>query len=274
MTIKLAQNKAIYEELKNAKLYRLPNGRYYSNSPIMNALIYIESKGRADAKNPTSSATGLLQQINSNAEQYNIKGKGFDNRRDPFASFDAGRRFAIDNLLNYDRNGIVSDAKKQYLAHQQGPGGAVKILRGQTDATLRRNMAANAGAKAGGDFAGYWGRKVDEANRALAKIGVAAGQVTGQEVTGLTTPSAMKSAPSSITGLTTATSTIEPTPPTTTGLTGITPIQNAAAKPLQELGFSYTDNATIGSTEGLAVPNLTLPQDIYDIKPVAARRTI
>ena len=264
MKFRLAQNQAIYEELKNAKLYRLPNGRYYSNSPIMNALIYIESKGLADAKNPTSSATGLLQQINSNAEQYKIKGKGFDNRRDPFASFDAGRRFAIDNLLNYDRNGIASDAKKQYLAHQQGPGGAVKILRGQTDATLRRNMAANAGAKAGGDFAGYWGRKVDEANKALAKMGVAAGQVTGQEVTGLTAPIA-------------TTTTMEPTPPVGTGQTNIVPIQNTVKKqtqPLQELGVSYTDNATIGSIDSLAIPQLTLPQDIYDIKPVATRRTI
>ena len=254
MKFRIPQNQAVYNEIANAKLYRLPDGRYYSNSPIMNALIYIESKGNANAKNPTSSATGLLQQITSNAKQYGLIGNGFDKRRDPFASFEAGKKFAIDNLLNYDRNGIASDAKKQYLAHQQGPGGALKILRGQIDETTWRNMAANAGAKAGGDFAGFWGKKIDQANAALAKEGIAAGAITGNQVTGeLPVHPDSGQAQASYPGLTG--NSTAPTP---------APAPARAAQPLQELGVSYTKDQG-GIIDALTVaPNLlTLPQYLY-----------
>ena len=259
MKFKLAQNQALYNEIANAKLYRLPDGRYYSNSPAMNALIYIESKGNANAKNPTSSATGLLQQITSNGKQYGLIGKGFDNRRDPFASFEAGKKFAIDNLLNYDRNGIASNAKLQYLAHQQGPGGALKILRGQVDPQTRRNMMANAGGQAGGDFAGFWGKKVDQAMQALAKDGVASRVEQGTMVEGLTTPQGQAAPQNAY-----AQQQQQAAPP---------PAPVPQGQPLQELGVSYTNNDTISPMDtGMGIGAIPLPQELYPILPVAARK--
>jgi len=84
----------------------------------------IESKGNPNAKNPNSSAGGLFQQITSNAKQYGVK-----NKFDPYQSADGAARFMVDNQ-NHLRRVLGRDPTvgELYLAHQQGAGGAAKLL--------------------------------------------------------------------------------------------------------------------------------------------------
>lgn len=84
----------------------------------------IESNFNPNAKNPNSSATGLFQFINSTARQY-----GLDNPRDPAAATAAAARLAADNKAYLSRVlGRDPTAGELYLAHQQGAGGAAKLL--------------------------------------------------------------------------------------------------------------------------------------------------
>jgi hypothetical protein len=84
----------------------------------------IESSGDPSAKNSTSSAGGLFQQIDKNAREY-----GVTNRFDPMQSTKGAVKFAQDNqrtlrsVLNREPT-----AAELYLAHQQGGGGASALL--------------------------------------------------------------------------------------------------------------------------------------------------
>lgn len=87
-------------------------------------IAWIESRGNPNAKNGRSSAGGLFQQIDSNAAQYGVK-----NRYDPYQSALGAAKFMRDNQ-NYlrQRLGREPTVGELYLAHQQGAGGAVKLL--------------------------------------------------------------------------------------------------------------------------------------------------
>lgn len=92
----------------------------------------IESNLNPNAKNPRSSAGGLFQFIDATARDYGLK-----NRYDAHEATDAAARLAKDNA---DRlRGVLgrdATAAELYLAHQQGGGGASKLLR-------NRNAPAN-----------------------------------------------------------------------------------------------------------------------------------
>lgn len=84
----------------------------------------IESGMNPGAKNPNSSASGLFQFIDSTRKQYG----GF-NPMDPAASTEAAARLASDNKAILARAiGREPTAGELYLAHQQGAGGASKLL--------------------------------------------------------------------------------------------------------------------------------------------------
>jgi hypothetical protein len=84
----------------------------------------IESNFNPNAKNPNSSAEGLFQFVKGTAKQY-----GLTNPRDPIASTDAAARLAADNKATLMRSlGREPTAGELYLAHQQGGGGASKLL--------------------------------------------------------------------------------------------------------------------------------------------------
>jgi hypothetical protein len=117
----------------------------------------IESNFNPAAKNPNSSATGLFQFINSTARQY-----GLSDPRDPVASTAAAARLAADNRDFLARRlGREPTAGELYLAHQQGAGGAAKLLAnpdapaesivGGAAARLNRGAGMTAGA-----FANQW----------------------------------------------------------------------------------------------------------------------
>lgn len=97
--------------------YGLPGG-------YLERTAQIESAMNPSAKNPNSSAGGLFQFINSTAREY-----GLVDRYDPVESTDAASRLARDNA-NYLRRklGREPTAAELYLAHQQGAGGAARLL--------------------------------------------------------------------------------------------------------------------------------------------------
>lgn len=121
----------------------------------------IESSGNPNAKNPRSSAGGLFQFIDSTAKSYGLK-----NRFDPAQAADAAARLAKDNAAHL-RKVLGRDPTdgELYLAHQQGAGGAARLLKNPSasaesvvgEAAVRLN-----GGKPGmtaGQFASLWTRK-------------------------------------------------------------------------------------------------------------------
>lgn len=121
----------------------------------------LESRFNPNAKNPNSSAGGLFQQIDSNARQY-----GVANRFDPRQSAEGAARFMADNARYLrGRLGREPTPAELYLAHQQGPGGAAKLLT-NPNAPAASIVGAAAvrlnGGKPGmtaGEFASIWLKK-------------------------------------------------------------------------------------------------------------------
>lgn len=134
-----------------------------SGGDYFGKLAQIESKGNPNAVSPTG-AQGLFQFIPSTWKQY---GGGAD-VRDPQAQFVAVQKFTADN-----RNALTQalgrepTAGELYLAHQQGAGGAIKLLAnpGATPAELGlgRNVAVNGGNPnaPAGQFVQKWTSKFD-----------------------------------------------------------------------------------------------------------------
>jgi len=121
----------------------------------------IESSGNPKAKNPKSSAGGLFQFIDSTAAQY-----GLADRYDPAQAADAAARLARDNAAHLRKVlGREPTGAELYLAHQQGAGGAAKLL-ANPNAPAASIVGADAvalnGGQAGmtaGEFAGLWLKK-------------------------------------------------------------------------------------------------------------------
>lgn len=122
----------------------------------------IESNFNPNAKNPKSTAGGILQFIDSTARDY-----GLTDKFDAAASLDAGARLMKDNTATLTRAlGRTPTAGELYLAHQQGGGGAAKLL-ANPDAKASDIVGADAVLKNGGtadmtagQFATLWTSKV------------------------------------------------------------------------------------------------------------------
>lgn len=98
--------------------------RYGVNPSALSVIADIESGYNPYAKNPRSSAGGLFQFIDATARDY-----GLDNRFDPIQASDAAARLARDNSqVLAGVLGRQPTAGELYLAHQQGAGGASKLL--------------------------------------------------------------------------------------------------------------------------------------------------
>lgn len=118
----------------------------------------IESSLNPNAQNPNSSAGGLFQFINATAAQY-----GLTNRFDPVAATDAAARLARDNKNRLKPVlGRNPTGGELYLAHQQGGGGASKLLRNRNaravdvvgSAAVRLNGGSD--SMTAGQFADLW----------------------------------------------------------------------------------------------------------------------
>jgi hypothetical protein len=140
-----------------APLFAEKEAKYGLPSGYLARTAQIESNFNPNAKNPNSSAGGLFQFINSTARQY-----GLANRFDPVAATAAAARLASDNRDFLARRlGREPSAGELYLAHQQGAGGAAKLLANPNasassvvgDAAARLNRGAGMTANA---FANQW----------------------------------------------------------------------------------------------------------------------
>lgn len=129
----------------------------------------IESRGGRDLSNPNSSARGPFQFISSTAKQY-----GLVDPMDFDTSTDAAARLAMDNYATL-KNGLGREPTmaELYLAHQQGSGGALKLLSNPTanavDVVGKEAVRLNGGSPnmTAGQFAGKWTGKFGGDNSPL-----------------------------------------------------------------------------------------------------------
>lgn len=137
--------------------YNLPEG-YLSRTR------QIESRNGQNTYNPKSGAAGDFQFIPSTAKAY-----GLSDPYDFYKAADAAGRFSRDNA-NILRNKLGRDptAGELYLAHQQGAGGATKLL-SNPDAPAGQLVGTKAVAWNGGDpnapasqFAAKWMSKFSD----------------------------------------------------------------------------------------------------------------
>lgn len=143
--------------------------RYGVSPDALMRVAMIESGGNPAAKNPNSSAGGLFQFIDSTARQY-----GLSNKFDAAQSADAAARLMRDNAT-YLRKTLNREptAGELYLAHQQGAGGAAKLLANPNalavDVIGYEAVRLNGGAPGmtAGQFAEKWTRKMDGASAKL-----------------------------------------------------------------------------------------------------------
>lgn len=133
---------------------------------FLNTMAIIESNGNPSAQNDSSSAGGLFQQIDSNAAAY-----GVENRFDPLQSTEGAVKFAMDNTVYLaSRLGREPTGGELYLAHQQGPVGAARLL-ANPDTLAVDIVGADAVRLNGGsldmtaqEFANIWINKYDRIN--------------------------------------------------------------------------------------------------------------
>lgn len=136
--------------------------RHGRSPDTMNRIAQLESSLNPGAQNPNSSAGGLFQFIDSTWSQY-----GQGSKYDPVANTDAAARYLGD--VSSHLSGVLGrepEGWELYLGHQQGPGGAAKLL-GNPNALAASLVGHDAIRLNGGDpasttaadFAGIWRNK-------------------------------------------------------------------------------------------------------------------
>ncbi|WP_208541697.1 transglycosylase SLT domain-containing protein [Bartonella capreoli] len=124
--------------LQAAQRYGLPES-------FLKRVAMIESGGDPNARNKNSSAGGLYQFLDSTARQYKL-----DNKFDPLQSIDAMARFTKDNIRYLQTAlGRAPSEAELYLAHQQGPAGAARLIK-NPDAPASQLLSSQAIALNGG----------------------------------------------------------------------------------------------------------------------------
>lgn len=136
-------------------------GKYFTPETMVR-IGQLESNLRPGAQNPNSSAGGLFQFIDSTWKQY-----GQGNKMDPAANADAAGRYLADVGTHLEKVlGRPPTPGELYLGHQQGPGGAAKLL-SNPDARAVDLVGADAVRLNGGrpdmtarEFANLWNKKL------------------------------------------------------------------------------------------------------------------
>ncbi len=139
----------------------------------MLAMAKIESNGNAYAVSPTG-ATGLFQFTSGTSKRYGVK-----NRFDAAENADAAARYMLDNKKALEAAGITPTAENLYLAHQQGVGGAIQIIKasqgnGTVSAPVTKNMGLNYGNMSASEYVSANRKKVIAASANAASPAMAA----------------------------------------------------------------------------------------------------
>lgn len=118
----------------------------------------IESGLDPNARNPKSSAGGVFQFLDSTAAHYGLR-----NKFDPAEAAAAAARLTADNASVLSKAlGRAPDGAELYLAHQQGAGGALGILRDPSGPARGANFDLNGGVgQTKGAFADAWRRRYE-----------------------------------------------------------------------------------------------------------------
>lgn len=152
--------------VKPIQLYQTEGGKYRTGDAFLDAVMDIESGGNTSAVSPTG-ATGLFQFTRGTAKRYGLITKdGRDLRKDPQANLRAMLALTKDNAAYLKSKGVPVNPSTLYLAHQQGAGGAVEILRAaregrEVSPAIRRNMNLNNGkGKTPAQFVAMFDQKV------------------------------------------------------------------------------------------------------------------
>lgn len=132
---------------------------------VIDKIVGVESGGNASAKNPSSSATGLGQFIESTwlrmFRQYfpqQAAGMGekaiLELRKDAQMSRTMVELYAMENKKNLEKFGVAVTDASVYLAHFLGPQGAVKLLKADPNTPVDQilgagQISANKGILAG-----------------------------------------------------------------------------------------------------------------------------
>lgn len=139
--------------------------KYGVDADTLTTIAWLESRGNPNAENPNSSAGGLFQQTNGNAKQY-----GVANRFDAAQSAEGAAKFLRDNIAYLSgKLGRAPTVGELYLAHQQGPAGAAKLLSNPSaravDVVGAEAVRLNGGnaSMTAGEFANLWIKKAEHA---------------------------------------------------------------------------------------------------------------
>lgn len=142
--------------------------KYGVDPQAMKTMAQIESGGNSNAVSATG-AVGMYQFTGGTGKQYGIK-----NRFDENQNIDAAARLMRDNKAALEKQGIEATPQNLYLAHQQGAGGAAKIINAakngtQLDLETAKNMGLNYGNMTAKEYLAANEKKFAAAQKASEK---------------------------------------------------------------------------------------------------------
>ncbi len=142
----------------------------YVTGSLVDRIVDVESGGKADARNPNSTATGLGQFIESTwvkmfKRYFPDRARGMSKeailmlREEADLSRQMVELYAKENAQVLQRAGVAVNDAALYLAHFLGPGGALKVLQASPDTPVtelvgQAQIAANPTILGGGQTAG------------------------------------------------------------------------------------------------------------------------
>ena len=133
----------------------------YSPDGYYNKIAGIESGGKWNAVNRGSGAYGKFQFIPSTEKAYASKlGLSIPEARTPAGQMKMVSAFTNDNIKGLENAGVPITNRNLYLAHQQGLGGAINLIKGNHSAVSNRNIQSNLpGGGSKQDYMNYWTAK-------------------------------------------------------------------------------------------------------------------